>query len=198
MGTFLFGDGEENKMKELSIIKTGDHPELEKIWMEKAQKAMARFHPNRLSEWVNGRIALTVAFEKVGIIITPGNEFVGYQKIRGHEDFTFSISHTPGWAGALVTDRDQFPGLDLEAKDRQIDEQVLERFSHPEDHNLEALLLWSVKEAAYKSLPKETQEKIWLQSIQVGAGSFMGEGFGGTWEKIYHPELVVVEAFRAI
>jgi hypothetical protein len=35
--------------------------------MEKAQKAMARFHPNRLSEWVNGRVALSLAFRKAGI-----------------------------------------------------------------------------------------------------------------------------------
>lgn len=184
-------------MKELVIIRPGEHPELEKMWMEKAQKAMARFHPNRLSEWVNGRVALTVAFQKQGINISPQNEFVGYQKIKGLEEYTFSISHTPGWAGAILLTGDICPGLDLESKDREVSEEVLERFSHPEDHNLEGLLLWSVKEAAYKTLPKETQEKIWLQSIQVGAGNFSTEGFSGKWEKVDHPELVIVEAFRA-
>ncbi len=183
-------------MKELIIIKAGENPDLEQMWMEKAQKAMARFHPNRLTEWVNGRVALTIAFKHAGIEITPQNEFSGYHTIKGHEEFSFSISHTAGWAGALLIKGEQQPGLDLEPKDRVVDENVLERFSHPDDHNLEALLLWSAKEAAYKTLPKEIQEKIWLQSIAIGPGGFTGEGFSGTWERIKHPELVIVEAFR--
>ncbi|MES2526110.1 MAG: hypothetical protein V4598_03460 [Bdellovibrionota bacterium] len=184
-------------MKELIIIRAGENPDLEKMWMEKAQKAMARFHPNRLAEWVNGRVALTIAFKQVGIDISPQDEFSGYQTIKGHEEYSFSISHTAGWAGALLIKGNKWPGLDLEPKVREVDENVLERFSHPEDHNLEALLLWSAKEAAYKTLPREIQEKIWLQSIQIGAGTFSGVGFSGTWERIKHPELVIVEAFRA-
>ncbi len=178
------------------IIQAGEHTDLEKMWMEKAQKAMARFHPHRLSEWVNGRVALSLAFRKAGIEITSQNEFVGYQKIKGLEDYTFSISHTPGWAGAFIVTGDFSPGLDLESKERQVNEQVLERMSHPGDYTLDALLLWSVKEAAYKTLPQEIQEKIWLQSIQVGAGTFSGEGFSGNWDKKDHPELVIVEALR--
>ena len=178
------------------IIRAGEHPDLEKMWMEKAQKAMARFHPNRLTEWVNGRVALTLAFKKVGIDISPQDEFIGYQNIKGHENFSFSISHTSGWAGALILNGEIQPGLDLEPKDREVDENVLERFSHPEDHNLEALLLWSAKEAAYKTLPKLIQEKIWLQSIQIGAGTFSGEGFSGTWERKTHPDLLIVAASR--
>ena len=183
-------------MKELIIIRAGENPELEKMWMEKAQKAMARFHPNRLTEWVNGRVALTIAFRQAGISISPQNEFSGYQTIKGFEEYSFSISHTPGWAGALLIKGNQQPGLDLESKDREVDENVLERFSHPDDHNLDGLLLWSAKEAAYKTLPKEIQEKIWLQSIQIGAGTFSGEGFSGTWERVKHTELVIVEALR--
>ncbi len=184
-------------MKELIIIRAGENPELEKMWMEKAQKAMARFHPNRLAEWVNGRVALTIAFRQAGIPITPQDEFIGYQSIKGYEEYSFSISHTPGWAGALLIKSRHQPGLDLESKDREVSESVVERFSHPGDHNLDALLLWSAKEAAYKTLPKEIQEKIWLQSIQIGAGTFSVEGFSGTWEKVKHEELVIVEAFRA-
>jgi 4'-phosphopantetheinyl transferase EntD len=183
-------------MKELIIIKSGENPDLEKLWMEKAQAKMSRFHPNRQKEWVNGRVALTLAFKSLSIDITPASEFLGYQQIKGHEEFFFSISHTGEWAGALLVKGIKNPGLDIENKTREIDENVLERFSHPGDHTLEALLLWSVKEAAYKTLPKEIQEKIWLQSIQVGAGTFSGEGFSGHWRQCEHPELMIVEAFR--
>ncbi len=183
-------------MKELIIVKSGENPEIEKIWMEKAQAKMARFHPNRLREWVNGRVALTIAFKNMMIDIGPTDEFLGYHQIKGHEDFHFSISHTGNWAGALLVKGKENPGLDIEGKTRVVDEKVLERFSHPGDHNIEALLLWSVKEAAYKTLPKVIQEKIWLQSIQVGAGTFSGEGFHGSWKKCEHPDLMIVEAFR--
>ncbi len=183
-------------MKEIIIIKSGENPDLEKIWMEKAQTKMARFHPNRLKEWVNGRVALTIAFKTVQIDIGPSDEFLGYQQIKGHEDYSFSISHTGIWAGALLIKGNQRPGLDIEGKNREVDDKVLERFTHPDDHNLDPLLLWSVKEAAYKTLSKEIQEKIWLQSIQVGAGTFSGAGFSGNWKKCDHPELMVVEATR--
>lgn len=179
------------------IIKAGDNPELENLWMEKAQKQMARFHPNRLKEWVNGRVALTIAFRNLNINITPEVQMLGYQKIRGHEDFTFSISHTPGWAGALVVSGDLQPGLDIESLDREINENVLERFSHPGDEKLSPLVLWSAKEASYKALPQSIQEKIWLQSIQISHQTFSGEGFSGEWAQIPHPDLVIVEAFRA-
>jgi 4'-phosphopantetheinyl transferase EntD len=185
-------------MRELVIIRAGENPDLEKLWMEKAEKQMARFHPNRLKEWVNGRVALTLAFRKMNLDISPADEMIGYQKLKAHEDFTFSLSHTPGWAGALLISGDFQPGLDLENKDREIDENVLERFSHPGDEKLSPIILWSAKEAAYKTLPKEIQEKIWLQSIQVSQGKFSGEGFSGTWEELPHGELTVITAFRSL
>lgn len=183
-------------MKELIIIKSGENPGLEKIWMEKAKAKMARFHPNRLKEWVNGRVALTIAFRNINIAISPADEFIGYQQIKGYEEYSFSLSHTGDWAGALLVKSDKNPGLDIENIDRVVDDNVLERFSHPGDHNIESLLLWSVKEAAYKTLSKDIQEKIWLQSIQVGAGTFSVEGLQGSWEKCEHQELMIVEAFR--
>ncbi len=180
------------------IIKSGEHPDLEKMWMEKAEKQLARFHPNRLKEWVNGRVALTMAFKRMNIDITPKDEFLGYQKIKGQEKYTFSISHTPGWAGAIVVAGNVQPGLDIESLDREIDEKILERFIHPYDGKFEPLVLWTAKEAAYKSLPDTVQQKFWLQSIQISEGKFSGDGFHGVWSRIDHPELMIIEASRAL
>lgn len=183
-------------MRQLVILKEGEFPLLEAIWKKKAEKTMESLHPNRRQEWVNGRVALTEAFRKCGVSITPEDEFDGYQRIKRLPDFVFSISHTPGFAGAVVYKGKQNPGLDIEKRDREVSQQIRERFSHPEDGQFHPLLLWSVKEAAYKTLPPEIQEKIWLQSIRVKDGSFSGEGFFGSWKEIAHPELVIVEAVR--
>jgi 4'-phosphopantetheinyl transferase EntD len=197
MGTVLSGDREEDQMRQLVITRVAEFPLLEAIWNKKAEATMKDLHANRKKEWVNGRVALTEAFRRLGISITPEDEFEGYQRIKRLPDFVFSISHTPGFAGALVMKGNFHPGLDIEKREREVSDQILERFSHPEDEKLHPLLMWSVKEAAYKTLPSEIQEKIWLQSIRVRDGSFSGDGFFGSWKELAHPELVVVEAFRS-
>ncbi len=178
------------------IMKEGEFPLLEAIWSKKAEAVMADLHPNRRKEWVNGRVALTEAFRKHGIAITPEDEFSGYHKIVRLPDYVFSISHTPGFAGAIVLKGQHHPGLDIEKRDREVSEQIHQRFSHPDDEKFHPLLLWAAKEASYKTLPEEIQKNIWLQSIRVKDGSFAGEGFFGSWKEISHPELVIVEAFR--
>ena len=183
-------------MRQLVIMREGEFPLLEAIWKKKAEVIMSDLHPNRRKEWVNGRVALTAAFQKLGISITPEDEFIGFQKIARLPEYVFSISHTPGFAGAIVLKGEHSPGLDIEKRDREVSEKIRERFSHPEDGKFHPLLLWSAKEAAYKTLPKEIQEKVWLQGIRVQDSSFSGEGFVGSWKEIAHPELVIVEAFR--
>lgn len=178
------------------ILREGEFPFLEAVWKKKAEATMSELHPNRRREWVNGRVALTAAFQKFGVSITPQDEFTGYHNITRLPEYVFSISHTPGHAGALVFKGNHHPGLDIEKRDREVSAEILERFSHPGDEKFHPLLLWATKEAAYKTLPKEIQEKIWLQGIKVIDGSFSGEGFLGSWKEIAHPELVIVEALR--
>lgn len=184
-------------MRQLVIVREGEFPLIEAIWNRKAEEVMKELHPNRRKEWVNGRVALTVAFQKHGQSITPADEFQGYHQLTRLPEYQFSLSHTPGFAGALVMKGQHSPGLDIEKRDREVTDQVRERFSHPEDEKFHPLLLWSVKEAAYKTLPTDIQEKIWLQSIRVRDGSFSGDGFFGSWKEIAHEKLVIVEAFRS-
>lgn len=183
-------------MRQLVIMREGEFPLLHAIWNKKAEATMGDLHPNRRKEWVNGRVALTEAFRKHGISITPEDEFNGYHKISRLPDYVFSISHTPGFAGAIVMKGNHHPGLDIEKRDREVSDKIHDRFSHPEDEKFHPLLLWSVKEAAYKTLSEEIQKKIWLQGIRVKDGSFSGEGFMGSWKESAHSELVIVEAFR--
>lgn len=181
-------------MRELVLIREGEFPELELPWEKKALASMSGLHVNRRREWVNGRVALTLAFERFGIRLTPEEEFSGYQRLVKFPDFSFSLSHTEGFAGALLIDQRASLGLDLEKKDRVVDPRIRERFSHPEDAPLSPILLWAAKEAAYKSLPADVQSKLWLQSIRIGESDFSGTGFHGHWEQVAHPELVVVTA----
>jgi len=178
------------------IMREGEFPLLEAIWDKKAGVIMKDLHLNRRREWVNGRVALTEAFRKHGISITPEDEFEGYHKITRLPEYVFSISHTPGFAGAIVLKGNHHPGLDIEKREREVSDEILQRFSHPQDEKFHPLLLWAAKEAAYKTLPKEIQEKVWLQGIRVRDGSFSGESFIGSWKEIAHPDLVIVEAFR--
>lgn len=176
-----------------TLVSTNQHPVQESFWLAEAKRIMPDVHPNRQIEWALGRVAWEVSMRQHGRP-TSHVEWVGFQQIA-NSPVRFSISHTTGWAGAWITTFEGV-GLDIELKTREMSADVQKRMKHAADMKLTPLELWTVKEAAYKSLPKELQEKIWLNSIAVTDGVFEVEDLKGEWQMHPHGELVVAKAWR--
>jgi phosphopantetheinyl transferase (holo-ACP synthase) len=170
-------------------------------WIQIAKNFFQGAHPNRLKEWSLARIALKeeLARQKISIDVKK-TEIEHYQKFKGHPEWMFSLSHTRTYAGAWVlpTKLCLGLGLDLELKDRKISPEIQKRMLNSGDAHLDPLTLWSVKEAVYKSLPQEAQERIWLNSIRVRSENFSVDDFphSGEWKVFSHPELFVTAAAR--
>lgn len=182
------------------LIHRDDFPELLRQWEARAHEELPDVHPNRQREWALGRVALARAFKSQGIDLELGRcHWVGHQELMERPDLRFSLSHTRDWAGAVVVDARCGPGLDVELLGRAVPEQVQSRLQHAQDlSTLAPLELWCAKEAIYKCLPADAQEKIWLNSIRVGRGEFTVDGFAlsGSWERVEHSQLMVVQALR--
>lgn len=170
-------------------------------WLTVAEKELGDFHKNRKLEWSLGRYALELAFAEKNIKFEKKNyKFLGFQEMAENPEWIFSLSHSKNWGAALLLPKRNFAGvgLDIELKTRNLTSAIKERMAHAED-KIEGLLLWSIKEAAYKTLPKEIQEKIWLNQIAVDETHFKVEAFAmkGSWRVFEHPELCVVSATRS-
>jgi 4'-phosphopantetheinyl transferase EntD len=176
-----------------TIVFRNQHPTQEAFWLAQAKRLFPDAHPNRQMEWALGRVAWEVSMRQHGRP-TSHVEWVGHQQIA-HSPVRFSISHTAGWAGAWITTFDGV-GLDIELRSRMVSPEIERRIHHARDMALTPLELWTVKEAVYKSLPRELQEKIWLNSIAVTDGEFEAQGMRGAWQLHPHEELTVAKAWR--
>jgi phosphopantetheinyl transferase (holo-ACP synthase) len=139
-------------------------------------------------------------FETMDLPSPRGKPFVGHQKILGLPQWMFSLSHTKEYAGAWMAPQQVGLGVgfDIELKSREVTEEIFKRFHHPDDINMNLTNHWAVKEAAYKSLPQDIQEKIWLNSIKVKRGSFevSGQAVRGEWKILPHEKLIMACAIR--
>ena len=183
------------------IVHKNDFIESHKHWQAIAETRMPDVHAKRRSEWAAGRVALEEAFKTQGVYVDLGlAEFEGYQQLKSHPEWRFSISHTSDYAAALIlpVTLSHGLGLDIESMAREVSAGVQERSYHAGDNKtLSPLELWCAKEAVYKSLPGPIQQKIWLNSIQVGQGSFSIQGhedWFGHWARQAHTELVIIMA----
>lgn len=174
------------------IIATGEHPEREAQWLARAQESMPDVHPRRQAEWALGRVAWELAMAAQGLE-DPAPVWRGHQRVEGSA-LRFSLSHTKGhagaWAGHFLG-----MGLDIEARTRMIAGEIQERMAHSDDIGLAPLELWCLKEAAYKALPKEIQERIWLNSIAIRETSFYVMGMEGHWDLPAHSAMTVARAW---
>jgi 4'-phosphopantetheinyl transferase EntD len=174
------------------IIATGEHLEREAQWLERARETMPDVHPRRQLEWALGRVAWELAMAAQGFV-DPTAQWRGHQRVEGSA-LRFSLSHTKGYAGAWVGQHVGM-GLDIESRTRAISEEIQTRMAHAEDLTLAPLELWCLKEAAYKSLPAEIQQRIWLNSIAIKATSFEAMGMEGRWDLHPHEGLIVARAW---
>lgn len=182
------------------IIKDQDLPADHARWLKRAEQLMPEVHANRRHQWAYGRVALMEAFRARGLELSLHIEFTGFQQVRDFPQWRFSLSHTVGHAAALVVPEKigRGVGLDIELSSRQVNQGVQERMHHAgDDGHLSPIQLWSVKEAAYKTLPHVIQQSIWLKSIIVNGAGFRVDGhpqLRGHWKQQPHSELIVMMA----
>lgn len=109
-------------------------------------------------EWLASRLIIRTLLNPTDALLSVTMED-GRPEIRGWAG-KVSISHTFGWAAALLT-RDSVPGIDVEWKNREIHEALRNRFLHPEEKKIleqettpnadeQVVLTWSAKETLFK------------------------------------------------
>ena len=112
-------------------------------------------HPSRQKGFCLAREALR---ECLKVLKSPLNiakiRLENHRSLPDLPQFTLSISHTADWGAAVVGKKLQFVsvGIDIEPEARVVKEAILFRISHPDDAKLAPILIWSLKEAAFKAL----------------------------------------------
>lgn len=109
-------------------------------------------------EWLASRLIIRTLLNPTDALLSVTMED-GRPEIRGWAG-KVSISHTFGWAAAILN-RDALPGIDVEWKNREIQEALRNRFLHPEEKKIleqtaasnadeQVVLTWSAKETLFK------------------------------------------------
>ena len=161
---------------QLTIISESELSDQSKLaWSGVLPKSLLDAHDKRKREWIASRCALQLAFKQVGIVLEPTKlSWNGMQQIAGLEDWRFSISHSKEWSLIWLVKSNEAAtiGADLELKDRKISVAVKKRISLKQDISMDAIHLWSAKEASYKALPVDLQKELWLGQIFIGKEKF--------------------------
>ncbi|MCE3014059.1 MAG: 4'-phosphopantetheinyl transferase superfamily protein [Proteobacteria bacterium] len=170
------------------------------VWLNLAHARMKDVHANRYKEWALARLCLELCLEDLGLARRAQDlVFKSEHLLEGIPSVSFSLSHTKTWAAALLasTQTARLVGVDVELKTRKVPDNVKHRLLHPQDSKLQAMELWVIKEAAFKSLPRLAQEGIWLNNIIVRDGHFELENspFKGRFELSDLGEVMLAKAY---
>ncbi|MES2965211.1 MAG: hypothetical protein V4760_15100 [Bdellovibrionota bacterium] len=148
--------------------------DVEDVWIEVLPVALKGASAKRKNEWIQGRIAVQRAFAKAGVNVGPQAFHEGDpQIIASLPGWSFSLSHTSEWAFAWVTNEHVSIGVDIEDVSRAISSGVEKKFRRDDDRSdLDAIHLWSLKEAAFKSVPRDRQKDLVVSSLVIGSDTF--------------------------
>ncbi|MFZ4713529.1 MAG: 4'-phosphopantetheinyl transferase family protein [Bacteriovoracaceae bacterium] len=168
-------------------------------------------HPERARGYLTARFALLEAYQQLGIKL----EFSDLQNLKDNrhqdfQDFFFSLSHTSyrgkTVAGALLQKKNFAVGLDLEWKSRSIQKGAEHFFVREEDYEIDPLVLWCLKEAAFKSIssvfpPGLVLKELWVRGSNFGHYKDPTKNLGQVKYQVNNflgSELLVATAFREI
>ena len=121
-----------------------------------------------------------------------------------YPQFSVSTSHTQNLGAVILADRATFPsvGIDIEFQNRKVPIGGEKYFRNDQDEDFESLILWTLKEAAFKALsPKIHQferktlllKDIWCRGDSfgllgrdenLGTLSHFLEDFKGLWVQV--------------
>lgn len=177
-----------------------DAPEIE--WQRLISEQLgADVHPGRAKGFCLARAALLEAMQECGVELEISDlELDQFDCLKGHGDFTLSLTHTNSWGAALLAPKKKYVsvGIDLEPKERIVKPFVLERISHPQDMVMEPIQRWVLKEAVFKTLmnTRRFDRNLEFSSIQLGYECWRHEsGLEGGWSIHPHPELMIATAW---
>lgn len=119
------------------------------------------------------RTAIDPILDKYKVVIESKN--LNYNTII--EDHIWSLSHTKNKTFFTLIPLDDFPelqsiGVDIEYSQRKIPDIVKKNFSNSKDVDCPEILLWGIKEAAYKAISKVVGFNFDLKNIIVTEDSF--------------------------
>jgi 4'-phosphopantetheinyl transferase EntD len=115
--------------------------------------------------------------------------------------FTISLSHSKDCGVALVARRDMYRsvGVDIEHKEREVKDQIMERIAHPLDKKLRKIEIWCLKEAVFKTI---MNTKIYNSPIEFSSIEILDKkwhhsdsGLKGDWELQEVHEYVMAWAY---
>jgi len=132
----------------------------------------ADVHPQRAHDFSLSRGALQLCLAKHGLNLEIQDLLLeDFCMVRGQDFLTVSLSHSSDWGAAAVGPNREYVsvGIDIEPLNRNVKALILERISHPQDESLEALTIWSVKEASFKALmnTKKFSHPVEFSSIKI-------------------------------
>jgi 4'-phosphopantetheinyl transferase EntD len=174
-------------------------------WEELLQSQLgANVHPNRQQGFYLARYALRELLEEMNIKFHIKDlELEGFDRLIKLPQFTLSLTHTKDWAAAVLGPRSEYIslGIDLESRQRSISTLISSRIAHPQDIELDPLMVWVLKEAVFKALmnTRSFAKNIEFSSIELRDKTWHHpSGWHGQWEVHHHPELLIAIAWPRI
>jgi len=162
-------------------------------------------HPRRIHSYCLSREALRLCFEARGIRVAIGDLILeGFGAVKNHDLLTISLSHTPEFGAAVIAEiKDVVSvGIDIEPMERSVKATILERISHPEDIKLNALSIWSLKEAIFKAVMNsgKLKQTVEFSELKIDHETWVHEPsqVRGQWKLEEQQGLVVALAWIKI
>lgn len=160
-------------------------------------------HSGRKKGFVLAREALKKCLKDSGQdVSTRQLKLKDYSILEDFPDLTLSLSDSRDCGAAILARRQDFRsvGIDIEHEERQVNDAILARVSHPDDHRtLRKIELWCLKEAVFKALMNSGrfEKPVEFSSIRIAdrSWSHTPSGLNGTWEIDLSDGIVIARAF---
>jgi len=175
----------------------------EEFWNQLIHEQLGpHVHSDRKLAFIRSREALLQCFAEIGQNIRIDQlELESFSQLKAFKQYNFSLSHNKEWGAALLAATSDYlsVGIDIEEQTRELKKSILKRISHPKDLNLSPIIIWSIKEAAFKALMNSQKfvKPVDFNSIQIMPDGFVHQSSGikGKWEQIPHHSLVIIQAW---
>lgn len=162
-------------------------------------------HPSRIKGFCLGREALRSCLKMLGLEISITQlQLENYKGLKKFPDLNLSISHTKDFGAAVVASKDQTVsvGIDIEPLSRLVKAPIIDRISHPGDAKLEPIVLWALKEAAFKALMNtgrfEQNEEFSSLLISEDGWGHPPSGVLGEWKTEVQDDVIIALAWIRI
>ena len=137
-------------------------------------------HTGRVRGFCLSREALRQCFEEKKIPLEISDLVLeNFRAVKSQNLLTISLSHTSEWGAAVIANVNEFisVGIDIEPLSREVKPKIVERISHPEDSKLPALSLWTLKEAAFKTVMNtgKFEHPFEFSSLKISQGKWVHE-----------------------